>query len=585
MMIDKRLIGAVPAARGPIAANVALQWASLIAKVCLMGVLAAFLTQVLVPGQAAADTATLVVTAVVAAAVRFGCTVGSHAAAHRAAGAVKSTLRPMIYKKLLRLGPSWRERASSSEVLQVSVEGVDQLEHYFGSYLPQLAYAALAPLTLFCVLAPLNLPSALVLLVCVPLIPVSIALVQTWAKRLLSTYWGRYTSLGDTFLENLQGLVTLKVYQADGRKHQQMNEEAESFRRATMRVLVMQLNSISVMDLVAFGGAAAGTAVAVTQFASGASSLFACLLTILLAADFFLPMRLLGSFFHIAMNGMAASERMFRLMDAPEPAPTAEQAARPAGADICVKGLCVTYPDAARPALDSVSLSVPAGSFVAVVGESGSGKSTLASVLSGRLCDFAGSAKLGDAELASMGPEAVAREVVYVGHESHLFAGTVGQNLRMAAPGATDDELWEACERAGIAQWLRGQKGLATVVREGAANLSGGQRQRVALARALLHPGRVAVFDEAASSVDVESEDAIMTAVAALAPEKTVVVVSHRLATVREAQSIVVLDGGRVCEEGDHDTLVAAGGAYARLWNAQQKLEHFECSDKEVDAA
>ena len=317
MMISKRLIGLVPESRRFVAQNVAFQWVSLVANICLISVVCRMLGSIFEHSASTGDFVLTAGAALAAIAVRALCTTSAAKASFRAAQSVKQRLRPLIYEKLLRLGPSYREHALTSEVVQVSVEGVDQLETYFGSYLPQLFYALLAPLTLFAVLAPVSLVAAVVLLVCVPLIPISIAAVQTWAKRLLSKYWGSYTALGDTFLENLQGLTT---YAADEMKQREMNERAEEFRRITMRVLVMQLNSIAIMDIVAYGGAAAGIAVSLFQLQAGAIDLAGCLMIMLLAADYFLPMRQLGSFFHIAMNGMAASDKIFRLLDTEEPA-------------------------------------------------------------------------------------------------------------------------------------------------------------------------------------------------------------------------------------------------------------------------
>ena len=569
-------MGLVPESRRYVALGVGLQWVALVANVCLVTAVCRLLGRVYERAAAPRDLAVTAAVALLAVVVRALCASGASWASSRASLSVKRRLRPLIYEKLLRLGPSYREHALTSEVVQVSVEGVDQLETYFGSYLPQLFYALLAPLTLFAVLAPVSLVAAVVLLVCVPLIPVAIAAVQTWAKRLLSRYWGSYTALGDTFLENLQGLTTLKVYGADEMKQQEMNERAEEFRRITMRVLVMQLNSIAIMDVVAYGGAAAGIAVGLLQFRSGAVDLVGCLMITLLAADYFLPMRQLGSFFHIAMNGMAASDKIFRLLDAEEPVAGTEPF--PVRLDIRAAGLGFAYQgeDGPRPALCDVDLVVPEGSLTAVVGASGCGKSTLAAVLMGRNRGYTGSLSVGGVELSEIDPADLMRHVTYVGHQSYLFRGTVRENLLAARPDATDDELWEALERTRLAGFLRASQGLETRLAEQASNLSGGQRQRLALARALLHDSRVYIFDEAASNVDVESEDAIMAAITELArarADRTVILISHRLASVAGADQIVVLADGAVAESGTHDELVACGGAYAALWGAQQELE------------
>lgn len=573
MMIDRRLIAVAGDAKRHVAANVAFQWVALVANMAAMGAVALLLQGLYERTATASSLWGTVAVVAAAAAVRFLCTAASSRRSHLSSAEVKLRLRDLIYRKLLALGPRYRSVAPTSEVVQVAVEGVDQLETYFGAYLPQFFYAMLAPVTLFAVLCFVNVPAAAVLLVCVPLIPAAIAAVQTWAKRLLGTYWGRYTSLGDTFLENLQGLTTLKVYRADAFKQREMNEEAERFRRVTMRVLTMQLNSITIMDLVAFCGAAAGTWVAVAQFQAGAVGLAGVLFTVLVAADFFIPMRQLGSFFHIAMNGMAASEKIFRLLDADVPADGALPV--PAEGPIVARGLSFTYPGAEEPALRDLDIEVPRGSFTAVVGESGSGKSTLASLVAGRLRDYEGSLSVGGTELADVAEASLMGSVAYLGHQSHLFSGTVRDNLAMAAPDATDEELMDAAARAGIDGFLAAEQGLDTPVAEGGSNLSGGQRQRLALARALLADADVYLFDEATSSVDVESEDAIMAEVRRLAATKTVVLVSHRLATCAQADRIWVMEGGRLVEDGTHDELVAASGPYARLWGAQRPLETF----------
>ena len=551
-------------------ASVALQWVSLVANMAMILVVCRTLAGLWAGAAGEKDLALLVVCVVAAAVVRGVCAVAAARMGHLASCAVKRTLRYRIYEKLLRLGPSYRVGVRTSEVVQVAVEGCDQLETYFAAYLPQLFYALLAPLTLFAVLAFVSVPAAVVLLACVPLIPVAIAAVQTWAKKLLGRYWGQYTELGDTFLENLQGLTTLKVYQADEFKQAEMNEQAEKFRRITMRVLTMQLNSITIMDLVAYGGAAAGVAVALTQMAAGAVGLGGCLAIILLAADYFIPMRQLGSFFHVAMNGMAASEKIFRLLDLPEP--PAGGAAFPECCDVRARDLRFSY-DEGREVLGGVDLDVPAGGFVAVVGESGCGKSTLAALLLGRLRGYAGSLAVGGVEVSALDAADLLAHVTYVGHESYLFKGTVRENLLAAVPAASDDELWAALEATRLAGFLRGEDGLDTMLLERASNLSGGQRQRLAIARALLHDTPAYVFDEATSNVDAESEDAIMGAIRGLAGRKTVILISHRLVNVISADQICVLDGGRVVERGRHEALLAANGQYARLWYAQRSLE------------
>ena len=573
MMINKRLIGTVAESRKYIAGNVVLQWCSLAANIAMMFSITSLFAGLYYGNTNSHTLWTTAVVVLLALFIRFLCTTGASRMSYLSSKAVKKTLREKIYEKLLRLGASYNEQVKTSEVVQVAVEGVDQLETYFGAYLPQFFYAMLAPLTLFAVLCFVNVPAAVVLLICVPLIPIAIAAVQTWAKKLLSKYWGQYTALGDTFLENLQGLTTLKIYQADEFKNKEMNVEAEKFRKITMKVLTMQLNSITIMDLIAYGGAALGVIMAVTQHMGNHVSLAGCLLIILLAADFFLPMRQLGSFFHIAMNGMAASDKIFRLLDLPEHKQEVSESF-PLQHDIVCSGLRFSYePD--REILHGVDLRFPQGSFTALVGESGCGKSTAASILMGRNKGYTGSVTIGGVELREVNESSLLRNITYVSHQSYLFKGTVRDNLLMGKPSASDDELWAVLERVNLAGFLKAEQGLDTHLLEKAENLSGGQCQRLALARALLHDSPVYIFDEATSNIDVESENVIMAEIRALARTKTVLLISHRLANVADADQIYVLAGGRVAEHGSHPELLARGGAYARLWNAQQALENY----------
>ncbi len=595
MMINKRLINTVAESKKYIAGNVLVQWCSLVANIIMMTSITAMLAKLLSADAGRAEVISTLVIAVLAVSVRFICSIASARMGYLSSKTVKSVLRQKIYTKLLKLGASYKERVNTSEVVQVCVEGVDQLETYFAAYLPQFFYAMLAPITLFIYLSFVNFACAIVLLICVPMIPVSIAAVQTWAKKLLAKYWGKYTALGDTFLENLQGLITLKIYQADEFKNEEMDRQAEEFRVVTMKVLTMQLNSITIMDLIAYGGAAMGVILSATQFATGNVSLAGCLLIIMLSADFFIPMRQLGSFFHVAMNGMAASDKIFRILDLPEEKDGIVSASEkhmhdkqmcPGDYTIRCDKVHFSY-EKDREILHGINMEFPMNSFTAIVGESGCGKSTISSILMGRNKGYTGSIMVGKhnekntcggqtcVELRDIKEESLMKNFTYISHQSYLFKGTVRYNLLMGKPDATDEELWIVLEKVKLAEFVRNEKGLDTPVAEKGGNLSGGQCQRLALARALLHNSPVYIFDEATSNIDVESENAIMKQINELAKVKTVILISHRLVNVAGADNIYVLDSGEVVESGNHNELLSKKGVYFGLWNAQQMLESY----------
>ena len=572
MMINKRLISTIGKSKKYIAGNVIVQWLSMIFNIVMIFSIANLLGKLAEKSIESGDMIFTICAAVIAVAVRFVCSRLQSKFSFLASKTVKKTMREMIYKKLLRLGSSYTESTSTAEAVQVSVEGVDQLETYFGSYLPQFFYAMIAPLTLFAVLAFVSIKAAAVLLICVPLIPVVIVVIQKIAKRLLSKYWGQYTQLGDTFLENLQGLTTLKIYQADEFKNKKMNEESEKFRKITMKVLTMQLNSITVMDLVAYGGAALGIIMAAREFNAGAIGFAGCFAIILLSADFFIPMRQLGSFFHVAMNGMAASDKIFRLIDLPEPEQKSGKIS-PEKCGIAIEDLRYSYEEN-REVLHGINIEIPEHSFTAIVGESGCGKSTIAAVLMGRNKDYGGSIRIGGTELSEISEESLMQNVTYIGHNSYLFKGTVRDNLLMGDPNADDNALWEVLEKTNLADFLRSENGLDTELSENAANLSGGQRQRLALARALLHNSPIYIFDEATSNIDADSENEIMEQITRIAETKTVILISHRLANCVYSDTIYAMENGAVIERGTHEKLLENGGLYAKLWNAQQRLEN-----------
>lgn len=581
MMINKRLIGIVPESKRYIAGNVAFQWLGMASNAAMIFSFAWVLQGLLNGSLPAWGLPAAAGVVVLAAAVRWICAVGAGRMSFRAAKAVKQVLRRRIYEKLLRLGPAYSQKCSTAEAVQLSTEGVEQLETYFGGYLPQFFYSMLAPITLFLLLSPVSLKAAAALLVCVPLIPMAIAAVQTIAKRLLGKYWGQYAALGDTFLENLQGLTTLKIYQADQARHEEMNREAESFRRITMKVLTMQLNSITIMDLVAYGGAALGIALAVIELWTRKVGFAGCFAILLLSAEFFLPMRQLGSFFHVAMNGMAASDRIFALLDLPEESSGTVEKAPESG--LRCRGLRFSY-EADREVLHGLDMDFPPNSCTAIVGESGCGKSTVAAILSGRLRGYAGDVTLGGMDLNTLSSEALTRAVTYVGFNSWIFRGTVRENLLMAKPDASESDLWAALERANLADFLRSEGGLDLKLESQGANLSGGQRQRLALARALLHDSPVYIFDEATSNIDPDSENDIMEQIMLLSREKTVVLITHRLANVTAAHRIYVMDGGRLAGVGTHAALLSQGGHYKKLWESQQALENIGTYEEEAEA-
>ena len=571
-MIKKRLITFLAHSKRFVYLTVLWQWIALVSQIAAVFFIGRLLEALLRGTISTHEMMRAGAVFITALAVRAIATNYATRAAFLAGRDVKTTLRDALYAKLLKLGASYRDSAATSEVVQLAAEGVEQLEVYFGRYLPQFFYSLLAPLTLFAVLAPVSLKAALILLACVPLIPLSIVAVQKIAKRLLSKYWGAYAGLGDSFLENLQGLTTLKIYQADTAKAEEMDKEAEHFRRITMKVLSMQLNSITVMDVVAYGGAAAGIITAAYQFAAGTISIAAAFSIILLAAEFFIPLRLLGSFFHIAMNGMAASDKLFYILDLPEPAEA--RGTIGSAAAISVQDLSFSYTEQ-RSILTDINLTIPHGSFIALAGESGCGKSTIAALLSGKHKNYTGRILFGADELKTIDEGCIMRQIAIVKHNAYLFKGTVGDNLRLAKPDASAEEMTAALKKVNLADFLDTQKGLDTELQEGGSNFSGGQRQRLALARALLFDSPVYIFDEATSNIDIESEERILQVIHELKQTKTVLLISHRLANSVEADCIYFMEHGKITEKGAHSELMALNGRYCALYKSQYELERY----------
>lgn len=573
-MIKTRLLEQVPSSKKYIALTVLAQWLKTVANIVMIFILSNLLAQIL-DGKAFDFKRLLPYLGAIAAVmlVRYLCGYASSQTSFFASSEVKKVLRQKMYKKLTRMGASYSEKVSTSEVLQVFVEGVDQLELYFGKYLPQFFFAMLAPITLFAVLVFVSWKASVVLLICVPLIPLSIVAVQKIAKRLLSKYWGVYTNLGDTFLENIQGLTTLKVYQADERKNVEMNEKAEEFRRITMKVLTMQLNSVSVMDIVAYAGSAVGVVIAIIQVKNGTITLPQAFLIIMLAADFFLPLRLLGSFFHVAMNGMAASDKLFKLLDTKEDEHGAEIPENLDG-DIEIKDLSFSY-DGEKTVLNDISATFKKHELISIVGESGCGKSTLASLLCGTTKGYIGSITIGGVEIKDIDEKTLMNNITAVNFNSYIFAGTVRENMLIADKRASDEKMIEALKMVNLWSFLSEQDGLDTKLNQQGSNFSGGQRQRLAIARALLHNTPIYVFDEVTSSIDAESENDIMTVIHNMAKIKTVILISHRLENVVGSDKILLLDKGKIEESGTHSELMSFNKKYKLMYSTQAELEKY----------
>lgn len=572
-MFHKRLIKEFRENQKNIWGMVLTQWVMLIANVVLMLQTAAFIAGMVRGENLQNQSIRLLVTLAVVVVVRSLMSPLNSKLSFEASKQVKARLRTMVYEKMMRLGSSYKEYFQTSEVVQITTEGVEQLEIYFGKYMPQFFYSMLAPVTLFVIVGTMSLKVAVVLLICVPLIPLSIVAVQKFAKKMLAKYWGTYTEMGDSFLECLQGLTTLKIYQADERYAKRMDEEAEKFRKVTMRVLIMQLNSISIMDLVAYGGAAVGIILSILEYQKGVIGLAQCFFIIMISAEFFLPLRLLGSFFHIAMNGNAAADKIFRLVDLEED--QGEKSAEMEGEsdEIAFSNVSFSY-EAKKRVMEGISFRAGHG-LTALVGESGCGKSTTTLLLMGDRRADEGQIFIGDMPIDKMDLKALRRKITRIRHDSYLFAGTIRENLLMGKEDATETQMKEALREVNLSDFVEKSGGLDFVLLEKASNLSGGQKQRLSLARALLHDTPIYIFDEATSNVDVESENDIMAVVRKLAKTKTVLLISHRLANVVSADQIYVLKDGMIVEKGQHEALCKEDGYYHRLFRQQSALEQF----------
>ncbi|AOT69853.1 ABC transporter ATP-binding protein/permease [Geosporobacter ferrireducens] len=570
-MMNKKLISLVPDSMKFIVLTVLANWISLLFHIASVFSIA-YLIESLFHGTITAVDMLVVFTLIaVSIGIRYAAIIKSTAYSHIASCEVKNKLRTLIYNKLLNLGISYDEKLSTSHIVQISGEGVEQIEVYFSKYLPQLFYSILAPLTLFSILSFIHLRVSLVLLVCVPLIPLSIIAVNKISKRLFHKYWSSYTDLGDGFIDNLGGLVTLKIYQDDAYYNDKMNENAENFRKITMSVLRMQLNSVTLMDLIAYGGAAVGIIFTLMAFSRQAITLSQAVTFILLASEFFIPLRLLGSFFHIAMNGMAAAEKIMNLLALDTGMEKGRDQAFING-DIEISNLSFGYTPEIE-VLKDISLHIPQNSFISIVGESGCGKSTIAALLMGFHKNFNGSIKINHTPVTAYTEKSIMQNMCIIRHQNYLFKGTVRENLLIANKEATDTDLYHVLKKVNLYDFIMTRGGLDFILHENASNLSGGQVQRLALARALLHDASIYIFDEATSNIDIESENTIHKIIMELSGVKTVILISHRLANVVASDTIFVLKEGRLVEQGDHHELLQRAGTYSKLYTKQKALE------------
>lgn len=578
MMINKRLINLCSDSKKYIGLTIFVNWLAIICNIIIILLIGQFINNIYsgeitsIADKSIFMSGTIIILLLC---IRFICNILYAKFSNLASSKARMTLRELVYKKLLKLGNEYSNVESTSSIVQVMVEGVEQLEIYFGKYLSQFFYSLLVPITLFVFMSFISFKAALVFILCVPLIPISIIAIMKIAKRILKDYWKSYSDLGGTFLENLQGLITLKVFNIDEKRHQKMNTEAEKFRKITMKVLSMQLNSITIMDLVAFGGAAAGTIVALIQFSRGEIAPGSLIIIILLSSEFFIPLRLLGSYFHIAMNGMAASDRIFGILDAKEREKNIDNNVKEITGDITIKLNNVSFSyDGEREVLKDINMEITPKGMVAIVGESGSGKSTIASIILNNYKVNQGEILLNSVDIENIDLDTIYENIALISTNSYIFNGTILDNLLIGKKYATDEEIKNALKIARLDSFVESLKdGLNTNVGEGGNALSGGQKQRLALARAILANRKMIIFDEATSNIDVESEEAIWESIYDLSIEKTILVISHRLANVRGAKNIYVMNKGILCEEGTHKDLMGLNGYYHSMVEKQNELE------------
>lgn len=584
-MFNKRLLSICDSSKKWIGLTVLMNWISIICNIALILFIGTTVDK-LMNGNLNLNVISTSLFIIAMLSIRFVANFMSTKFSLHSSSEVKKTLRSTIYEKLLSLGVNYTDAISTSSTVQIAVDGVEQLEIYFGRFMPQLFYSLLAPLTLFAVMSFISFKTAIVLLICVPLIPMTIMAVMKIAKKLLSKYWGVYTDLGDSFLENLQGLTTLKIFDIDEDKNKEMNDNAEHFRKITMKVLSMQLNSITIMDLIAFGGSAIGILIAIAEFRAGLLTAGQVLIIILLSAEFFIPMRLLGSFFHVAMNGISASERMFKLLDTEvEEIKDLDEAklANLNNINIELRNVDFSY-DKERKVLENINIEMKNNKMIALVGESGCGKSTITNLLLKQNKVDSGEILLNGINLNEIPFDVLTKKVGFINHSAYIFNGSIEDNIRMGKNDASYDEIYDALKKANLYEFVMSlpQK-LNTNVGEGGSLLSGGQKQRLALARTIITDPEIYIFDEATSNIDVESEEKVWESIYKLAKNKTVIVISHRLANVKNAHAIYVLDKGHIVEHGKHKELMMTKNKYYELVTHQQNLENIYREENDIE--
>ncbi len=569
MIYNNRLIKEISGTKRYIFMNVLLKWISLISNIFMIYYLAEFIEKIYYKNEL--EFAGVFISASVNLIVKVLSSKANSRIIHKISVDIKGRLRRLLYNKIYNIGSSYESEVGTTEIIQLETEGIEQLDMYYCNYIPQLIYSIAAPLTLFAFISAIDFKTALVLLICVPMIPIIIFVIQGVARKLFGKYWGDYTDLSKIFLENIQGLTILKSYKADEMKNIQMNEKAEKFRKSTMKVLYMQLNSIVAMDVVAYGGAALGIGVALSQFLSGNIGLASAITIILISSEFFIPMRLLGSFFHVAMNGIAASKRMFEILDIENGTERTEKIEEYRGIEI--KNLRFSYDD--EEIIKGIDMSIPEEGLISIVGESGSGKSTIAGIIMGINRGYSGSIKIDGKELSKIAEESIMKNITMVRHDSHIYKGTVRENLKIAKNDASDEEMENALKKVNLYEFFKSIDGLDTEIEFQGSNLSGGQKQRLAIARAILHDTPAYVMDEVTSNIDSESEGEIMEVIKEISKEKTVIMISHRLANTVNSRKIYVLKDGTIESEGNYEQLMNRECEYRKIFSAQKELEEY----------